>query len=182
MCVDIRMRRAARADESGSARHAGGVVLRSRPRLLSGGRHRVLHPPCRDAWTRPSSMKAVTSSDAQRTKSSSAAAGCDARAAMRRPRPNAPAHRRARHPQRLCQPAPRAPRTGAQGDGGRRIDVARSGFRAVQLTAALSGAPFYRRLGFSEGGRKELRLPDGAIFECVPMRKSLAEAADLIAA
>jgi GNAT superfamily N-acetyltransferase len=47
------------------------------------------------------------------------------------------------------------------------------GYRQFQLTATITGVPFYRSLGYSELGPGDVALPGGLRFRLVTMRKTL---------
>jgi hypothetical protein len=47
------------------------------------------------------------------------------------------------------------------------------GYRQFQLTATITGVPFYRSLGYSELGTGDVALPGGLRFRLVTMRKTL---------
>lgn len=53
-------------------------------------------------------------------------------------------------------------------------DAASHGFRLLGLTATLSGAPLYERLGYEVQEATEIIFPDKTSFGCVKMRKPLA--------
>jgi N-acetylglutamate synthase-like GNAT family acetyltransferase len=56
-------------------------------------------------------------------------------------------------------------------------EIAEAGFRTVALTATLSGAPFYARLGYAAAPQVSLALGDGLEIAGVPMRKDLMQLA-----
>jgi len=52
--------------------------------------------------------------------------------------------------------------------------VAAAGFDRAELMATLSGARFYRALGYMPGAMRDFTLPDGAVFRCQAMAKPVA--------
>ncbi len=50
-----------------------------------------------------------------------------------------------------------------------------SGIQVLNLTATLSGEPFYKNCGFSEQGRFKQRLSNGETFELVEMVKQIQQ-------
>lgn len=56
-------------------------------------------------------------------------------------------------------------------------DIAGAGYSDITLESTLNGAPFYRRMGYSEKRSMSLRLPGGMLFGCVTMFKHVVEKA-----
>jgi GNAT superfamily N-acetyltransferase len=56
-------------------------------------------------------------------------------------------------------------------------EIAEAGFRAVALTATLSGAPFYARLGYAAAPQIMFVVGEGLEIAGVPMRKDLLQLA-----